>query len=256
MGMNNFLAACMIASLAWTSAAQDTRPVSRPESSPAAIIEALRKEFDELRAKLEKSYDELERAPKETQNEAMEKLDAGFRASAGKIGAKLVAIAESRPKEPDAFAAVRLALTTGLEGGQLDAALAVLEAHALGPSIADAFMPLAGYGDKRVEALLRKVLDQHTSRQVRGLACFQIAMRTRNTATREQVLERLVKEFADVPLEDETLGSFAERRLFAMRNLQVGKQAPDIQGKDMDGVAFKLSDYRGKVVVLDFWGFW
>jgi peroxiredoxin len=33
-------------------------------------------------------------------------------------------------------------------------------------------------------------------------------------------------------------------------------KAPDIEGKDMDGVAFKLSDFRGKVVVLDFWGFW
>ena len=27
-------------------------------------------------------------------------------------------------------------------------------------------------------------------------------------------------------------------------------------GEDVDGVAFKLSDYRGKVVVLDYWGFW
>jgi hypothetical protein len=39
-------------------------------------------------------------------------------------------------------------------------------------------------------------------------------------------------------------------------NLQVGQLAPDIVGSDFDGVAFKLSDYRGKVVVLDFWGDW
>ena len=32
--------------------------------------------------------------------------------------------------------------------------------------------------------------------------------------------------------------------------------APEIEGNDLDGVAFKLSDYRGKVVVLDFWGDW
>lgn len=38
--------------------------------------------------------------------------------------------------------------------------------------------------------------------------------------------------------------------------LQVGSVAPDIEGNDLDGVAFKLSDYRGKVVVLDFWGDW
>jgi peroxiredoxin len=29
--------------------------------------------------------------------------------------------------------------------------------------------------------------------------------------------------------------------------------APEIQGVDADGAAFKLSDYRGKVVLLDFW---
>ena len=33
-------------------------------------------------------------------------------------------------------------------------------------------------------------------------------------------------------------------------------EAPDIIGHDLDGVPFKLSDYRGKVVVIDFWGDW
>ena len=36
----------------------------------------------------------------------------------------------------------------------------------------------------------------------------------------------------------------------------IGKLAQDFTTEDADGVAFKLSDYRGKVVVLDFWGFW
>ncbi|MFM7298716.1 MAG: peroxiredoxin family protein, partial [Planctomycetota bacterium] len=30
----------------------------------------------------------------------------------------------------------------------------------------------------------------------------------------------------------------------------------DFEATDTDGVKFKLSDYRGKVVMLDFWGFW
>jgi len=36
----------------------------------------------------------------------------------------------------------------------------------------------------------------------------------------------------------------------------IGAQAPEIAAKDLDGVAFQLSDYRGKVVLLDFWGDW
>lgn len=35
-----------------------------------------------------------------------------------------------------------------------------------------------------------------------------------------------------------------------------GKPAPEIEGEDLDGHPFKLSDYRGKVVLLDFWGDW
>lgn len=38
--------------------------------------------------------------------------------------------------------------------------------------------------------------------------------------------------------------------------LEIGQVAPEIIGPDFDGVEFKLSDYRGKVVVLDFWGDW
>ena len=36
----------------------------------------------------------------------------------------------------------------------------------------------------------------------------------------------------------------------------VGQLAKEIAGEDIDGVKFKLSDYRGKVVLLDFWGHW
>jgi len=40
------------------------------------------------------------------------------------------------------------------------------------------------------------------------------------------------------------------------RGTTLGKVALEITGVDIDGVPFKLSDYRGKVVVLDFWGDW
>lgn len=35
-----------------------------------------------------------------------------------------------------------------------------------------------------------------------------------------------------------------------------GEPAPEIAGEDMDGKPFTLSEYRGKVVLVDFWGFW
>ena len=41
-----------------------------------------------------------------------------------------------------------------------------------------------------------------------------------------------------------------------IRNLQVGKIIPDLQSEDLNGKKVKLSDYRGKVVVLDIWATW
>jgi hypothetical protein len=34
----------------------------------------------------------------------------------------------------------------------------------------------------------------------------------------------------------------------------VGKDAPHIEGVDSHGRPFQLADYRGKVVMLEFWG--
>ena len=47
-----------------------------------------------------------------------------------------------------------------------------------------------------------------------------------------------------------------ESELFIAENLSIGSTAPDIVGKDHEGKEFKLSDYRGQVVLLDFWGIW
>jgi len=35
--------------------------------------------------------------------------------------------------------------------------------------------------------------------------------------------------------------------------LAVGKEAPEIEREDQDRERFKLSAFRGKVVLLDFW---
>jgi hypothetical protein len=70
----------------------------------------------------------------------------------------------------------------------------------------------------------------------------------------ESFLERAVDKFGDVKIPDDgVVGDKAKAELFEMRHLCVGKEAPDIEGVDQDGHKFKISDYRGKVVLLDFW---
>ncbi len=73
----------------------------------------------------------------------------------------------------------------------------------------------------------------------------------------EELLARVVRFYADVPHNDPksrpgTLGDAAKSYLHERRELAVGKPAPEIEATDLDGRAFRLSEYRGRVVVLDF----
>ena len=53
-----------------------------------------------------------------------------------------------------------------------------------------------------------------------------------------------------------TIGAKLEGIKFERERLQIGMKVPDIEGEDIDGTEFKLSDYKGKVVMIDFWGDW
>jgi hypothetical protein len=68
--------------------------------------------------------------------------------------------------------------------------------------------------------------------------------------------EEAAREYGAEKYGSSTVATYCKAALFEMHHLAVGKQAPDIEGQDIDGQPFKLSDYRGKVVLLDFWGHW
>jgi hypothetical protein len=142
------------------------------------------------------------------------------------------------------------------------------------------------------EPFLRAVLERSPHRQVQALACLALARHLANRATRfelvreepetrrqfedlfgkhyvaemlrrdrgacdreaETLFERAAKSYADVAeAGGSTVGERAAAGLFELRRLAVGKQAPDIVAEDQHGECFRLSDYRGKVVLLDFW---
>jgi thiol-disulfide isomerase/thioredoxin len=83
-----------------------------------------------------------------------------------------------------------------------------------------------------------------------------------NQLTREAGLlyERVVREYADVPyapyVGPRTLAEAAQAELLALRDVALGQMAPEIEGEDLAGKRLRLSDYRGRVVVVVFWGFW
>jgi thiol-disulfide isomerase/thioredoxin len=74
----------------------------------------------------------------------------------------------------------------------------------------------------------------------------------------EALLQRAASEFGDVRMTGykRTLAEIVIGELFSAQNLNVGKTVPEIEGVDHQGKPFKLSDTRGKVVVLTFSGNW
>jgi thiol-disulfide isomerase/thioredoxin len=68
----------------------------------------------------------------------------------------------------------------------------------------------------------------------------------------EQLFEKIAAKGKDGSREVTEAKGF----LNEIRNLQVGRVIPDLQSEDLDGEKVKLSDYRGKVVVLDIWATW
>jgi hypothetical protein len=129
---------------------------------------------------------------------------------------------------------------------------------------------------KLVLAFIDRTAEKHPEKAARGSALFAKAVMAKNkhsaaeyqqakneaelATEAERAFEVVIEKYGDEkPFARQPKKTIAERatvELFELRNLRVGKEAPDISGEDLDAKAFKLSDYRGKVVLVDFWGDW
>jgi hypothetical protein len=181
----------------------------------------------------------------------------------------------------------------GKEDSPQARALALLLRDHLGSDKLDYACWRTSYGfHKDCERFLRTVLEKSPHKAVQGTACFRLAeflkarwhrldlLKERPEMARryeslfgkdylvalqrqdpakagaevEALFERVIEKYADVKLPySGTVGEQAKTELYEIRHLSVGKPAPEIEGEDQDGKRFKLSDYRGKVVLLYFW---
>jgi hypothetical protein len=172
-------------------------------------------------------------------------------------------------------------------------ALAILTRdHAQSDKLAEACQR-AGQGFRQEgETFLRTVLQKNPHHEMQALACLRLAEFLNGRLQRldllkgqpamarryeglfgKEYLDKLQRQdIAKSLAEVETLFALAETRygdvnlpfggtvgavvqseLYEIRTLAVGKPAPATEGADQNGTAFKLSDYRGKVVLLYFW---
>jgi hypothetical protein len=184
------------------------------------------------------------------------------------LPAFLEAARGARGTEPGVRAAVwLLARGTGIPAGAGHAQeafdLLVKDAADCG-ALAD-HLPLvrsqdARFGGGKVEEALRGLAERSKDAGVRSAALLERALLriedpaadASKKAEGRAILEEVMAKHG---------ATGAARRARGLANemdglLSVGKVAPDFEAEDGAGVKFRLSDYRGNVVLLDFWGFW
>jgi RNA polymerase sigma factor (sigma-70 family) len=78
----------------------------------------------------------------------------------------------------------------------------------------------------------------------------------------DELMTRVASDYADVklhpdhPKDTQSLSKPARAWLRLEEEPPVGRPAPAFEAKDLNGQAVRLSDYRGKVVVVIFWASW
>ena len=167
--------------------------------------------------------------------------------------AKFAEFAKANPKTDAAAAALVMVLRMTQDEAKRDEAAAVL----LRDHLESAAMKDAVYGLKPDG--LKTVAEKSPHAEAKGHALLRLAEIAAQAGEEKDALAlyREVKQkYADVPWWRGTLGQRADAAIFEMENLGIGKTAPEVEGEDIDGKPMKLSDFKGKVVVLDFWGDW
>jgi thiol-disulfide isomerase/thioredoxin len=233
-------------------------------------------EFKRLLAEWNVRSSELnERVRAAKSDEEKEAANKNLGAERRKYAEALHQLAQKHPNDPSSVDALlgALKIDPSLEEKTL-AGLA--KDHVKDPKMAKiGFYLGVTLNSAAAEKLLREILAQHPDRAAQGNACYGLGRlfykrylddttakdAARHAQEAERFFQRQAEMYADVPLhhlndKQWAFAEVAEPRLFELRHLIAGKVAPEIAGEDIDGKMLKLSDFRGKIVVLNFWGTW
>jgi len=118
------------------------------------------------------------------------------------------------------------------------------------------------HGEARVIEALRAMVTESPHERVRAGALFTLgavlfeSAKPENKAQGRDCFEAVIEEYGTQVFGQTTYKTAAEAFLYELDHLQIGMAAPDFETIDENGANWRLSDYKGKVVVVDFWGNW
>ena len=132
--------------------------------------------------------------------------------------------------------------------------------HLKSPNLIPMCMALVASQDPRSLAILEKIQAGHPERKTQGVAALGAAMVLKTLGDdgelmrkRLTYLRKAIVESSDVELGGTSVAKLAADELYIIRFLTKGRVAPDLSGIDSAGRPLKISDFKGKVVVLLFW---
>ncbi|MFL5342154.1 MAG: redoxin domain-containing protein, partial [Gemmataceae bacterium] len=193
---------------------------------------------------------------------------------------KLLDLAEKHPELPASLSAVTWVLQSAgtvaspreLPGLRKRAVELLRKDHVGKGAVAEVCKLFSTSPSPEGDKLLRQIMEQSSAADIKGLAAYSLALslaqqaetvRPRDEAEAERLasqaeaqLDTVISKYGSASFDGEPLGETARKKLDELRTLSVGRPAREIEGVDLDGKAFKLSDYRGQVVLLDFWANW
>jgi hypothetical protein len=199
-----------------------------------------------------------------------------------KFSSRFLAFAEKNPNDPSAFECLVLALhTSGGPRGPASTAWTkaldnVRANHVTSPEMGRVLKEMGNADDEPSQKLLREVLAQNPDHKIQGQACKALVGALENASRVADIIKRdpdqrknaevrqgkeaVEKLIADADRQkkeaEELTKTLQDKYGDVFADLVIGKPAPEVEGEDADSKTFKLSDYRGKVVLLDFWGNW
>jgi peroxiredoxin len=251
----------------------DDRAAAQSPSADQSFA-ALKKEYLEASRK----WSEQLQAEKKKGEQALQAFRSATAYPDTAFSPRFLAIAERNPAGPDEFDAIVMTLQTsfGPTGAALETqgkAIKVLrDCYVTKPQIKGVLKLLTGLDAKDARALVDEIIARNPDRQVQALAyrglvsrCdvhFRVAEILKDETRRAMIEKAQGKAFVQEQLalieksasEQPVLKKVLREKYADLYNdLSIGRPAPEVVGRNLDGKEARLSALKGKVVVLDFW---